>query len=273
MPNIRTLIADDNRVFCSSLKDFLDQEPDIETVGVCHNGKEVLNELEEKEVDALILDLMMPHMDGIGVLKKISSWDLDNLRIIMITAFGDEKIARNASSLGVDYYILKPLNMQQLVARLRQIFSESGFFEKQPMGSSFTVNEGNTVLYARNEENINQKKSLDQKVTAAIQKLGIPAHIKGYHYLRCAIKLVIKDIKYMSQVTKKLYPEVAKKYDTTSSRVERAVRHAIEVAWEKGNRQAMENMFGTTLSDKKDRPTNSQFIARIADGIKLKNNY
>lgn len=247
---IRVLIADDNREFCSILKDFFSNNPDFDLVDVCANGLEVLEALSKKETDVLILDLIMPHMDGIGVLEKMTDMKGDQRpKIIILTAFGQENITQKAVSLGADYYILKPFNLQVLGDRVRQVVRDK--VEAAPRAIPFT------------------RRDLEVDVTRIIHEIGVPAHVKGYQYLRDAIMLVVEEINYLGAVTKELYPAIADKYDTTPSRVERAIRHAIELAWDRGDLDRINKFFGYTINGERGKPTNSEFIAIIADKLRL----
>ncbi len=258
--NIKVLIADDNREFCGILQEYFTSEPDFELVGVCTNGMEVLDLIEKEEVEVLILDLIMPYMDGIGVLEKLNELNLQNeLKIIILTAFGQENITQKAVQLGADYYILKPFNLQVLGERVRQIARDVKIKTQARITTpSVTVQPVTT-------------KNLEVEVTKVIHEIGVPAHVKGYQYLRDAIMLVVDEINYLGAVTKELYPAIAQKYDTTPSRVERAIRHAIELAWDRGDIDKINKFFGYTVSGERGKPTNSEFIAIIADRLRLEN--
>lgn len=255
---IKVLIADDNREFCEILKDYFNNEDDFKLAGVCANGMEVLDVLGKQDVEVLILDLIMPYMDGISVLEKINELSLERPpKIIILTAFGQENITQKAVQLGADYYILKPFNLQVLGDRVRQIARDAT-----------THTETRTPSAAIQVHNISPK-NLEVEVTKVIHEIGVPAHVKGYQYLRDAIMLVVEEINYLGAVTKELYPTIAQKYDTTPSRVERAIRHAIELAWDRGDIDKINKVFGYTVSGEKGKPTNSEFIAIIADRLRL----
>lgn len=247
---VRVLIADDNREFCELLKDFLSQQPDFELVGVAYNGLEALQILEETRPNVVILDIIMPHLDGIGVLEKFASSSLPyRPKFIILTALGQEAITQRAVELGADYYIVKPFNFSVLASRIKQL--GDGTASSIPF-----------VAPAK-------PRNLDMAVTNIIHEIGVPAHIKGYHYLRDAILMVVEEINLLGGITKELYPMIAHKYNTTPSRVERAIRHAIELAWDRGNVDAISKFFGYTVSMAKGKPTNSEFIAMIADKLRL----
>lgn len=247
---IRVLIADDNKDFCELLVESLSEQKDIEVVGVAHNGNDVLRLAGEKKPDIMILDIIMPHLDGIGVLERLNSMGLENRpKVIMLTAFGQENITQKIVELGADYYVLKPFDLNVLIARIRQM-----------------VNSTTPASPLMNQSKI---KNLDTEVTNIIHEIGVPAHIKGYLYLREAILMVVEEIELLGAVTKELYPLVAEKFGTTPSRVERAIRHAIEVAWNRGNVELINNLFGYTINLDKGKPTNSEFIAMIADKLRM----
>lgn len=254
---IKVLIADDNREFCGILKEYFSRESDFELVGVCANGIEVLDVLGKKDVEVLVLDIIMPYMDGIGVLEKLDKLQLAKRpKVIILSAFGQENVTQKAVQLGADYYILKPFNLQVLGDRVRQVVEETSMRidRSEPM----------TMMISSSAP-----KNLEVEVTKIMHEIGVPAHVKGYQYLRDAIILVVEDINYLGAVTKELYPAIAKKYDTTPSRVERAIRHAIELAWDRGDTEKINKFFGYTVNGEKGKPTNSEFIAIIADKLRL----
>jgi two-component system response regulator (stage 0 sporulation protein A) len=250
------VIVDDNKEFCELLKEHLDEVDEFEVKGTAFDGIEGVKELKEKNPDILILDLIMPKLDGIGVMEKIHESNIINdTKIIVLTAFGQEKFTKKVVDLGASYYIMKPFNLDKLSHRIKQLMS--------PPSSSSS---GQAITKGDIE---NKNKNLDVKITEILHHLGVPANIKGYLYLREAIELVINDIELLGSITKKVYPHVSESFKTTPSRVERAIRHAIEVTWDRGNMQALNNYFGNTVSAKSGKATNSQFIARIADKLRL----
>jgi len=255
---IKVLIADDNREFVELLRDYMEEQKDLEVIGLAYNGNEVLELLETSEPDVMILDIIMPHLDGLGVLEKLKSFNFSKQpKIIMLTAFGQENITQRAVELGASYYILKPFDMEVLVNRIRQVV------KNQFVSQRSYVNNG--IGY----RNPIRSKNLDGNITNIIHELGVPAHIKGYSYLREAIIMVYNDIEILSAITKSLYPRIATKFNTTPSRVERAIRHGIEVAWQRGNIEALKMMFGYTINTSKAKPTNSEFIAMVADKLRI----
>lgn len=253
---MKIVVADDNREFNELLSSYLSMQPDFEVVGNAYDGKEVLEILKDHQVDVLILDIVMPHLDGIGVLEALSGEE-QKPHVIMLTAFGHENITRRAVELGASYYVLKPFDMDLLSDRIRQI---SG----TPVPSSFSETAATKVSMEKQH-----RRPLNEEVTGILHQIGIPAHIKGYLYLRDAILMVVEDIDLLGSITKILYPEIAVLFDTTASRVERAIRHAIEVAWSRNNVDIIKKFFGYTIDAEKGKPTNSEFIAMIADHLRL----
>ena len=261
---ITVLIADDNQEFSKTLATYLGNEKDMEVVGMAKDGVEAVEQIKELLPDVAILDVIMPHLDGLGVLEKINNSNMVKTPIcIMLSAVGQDKITQRAIALGADYYVVKPFDIELLIKRIRDIKN----FKPIPK-NNFIAREAPVRKYIE----INNNKSpenLEALVTNVIHEVGVPAHIKGYQYLREAIMMVINDIEVLNQITKSLYPQIATKFDTTPSRVERAIRHAIEVAWGRGEPGMVENIFGYTVSASKGKPTNSEFIAMIADKLRL----
>jgi two-component system response regulator (stage 0 sporulation protein A) len=243
----RVLVADDNREFCDLLAQYIQSQTDFKLVGTAQNGRQVLELVQSEAPDVIVLDIIMPHLDGIGVLEQLNALGLARRpKVIMLTAFGQESIAQRVVALGADYYILKPFDLAVLAKRIRQIAS------------------GQPVRPVQAET-----RSLDIEVTDVLHEIGIPAHIKGYLYLREAICLVVQRVELLGGVTKELYPSIAKRYATTPSRVERAIRHAIEVAWNRGNVDVIHSLFGHTINSDRGKPTNSEFIAMVADKLRM----
>ncbi len=260
------LIADDNADFAMTLVKYLEKEEDMEVIGIAKNGKEACDMVTNTEPDVLLLDVIMPYLDGIGVLEYINSANLTKRPMcIMLSAVGQAKITQTAISLGAEYYVVKPFDIEVLIKRIKEIKNY-----KPTTAQNCYSNRENKIPYIDiSENNKKDKEMLEALVTNIIHELGVPAHIKGYQYLREAIIMVTKDIDVINQITKQLYPEIARKYKTTPSRVERAIRHAIEVAWARGEQQTVESIFGYTISAAKGKPTNSEFIAMIADKLRL----
>ena len=261
------IIVDDNNEFCNILRDYLMRQKDIAVTGIASNGVSALKLIEEKKPDLIILDIIMPILDGLGVLERLNTMDLNPLpHIIILSAVGQEKITQRAISLGADYYVIKPFDMEVLIKRIRQMLdiATSSDNEKRPLTN---IDKG------ENKININQPIDMNMidQITDIVHKIGIPAHIKGYMYVREAIRMVVNDMNLLSAVTKELYPIIGKTYNTTASRVERAIRHAIEVAWCRGDVETINKIFGYTINNEKGKPSNSEFIAMVADKLRLQN--
>ncbi|TLS53012.1 sporulation transcription factor Spo0A [Paenibacillus antri] len=274
MHKIEVLLADDNREFANLLSEYISEQEDLSVAGVAYNGEEVMEMIEEKGIvpDVLILDIIMPHLDGLGVLERLRELNLDPApKIVMLTAFGQENITQKAVQLGASYYILKPFDMDVLVNRIRQL--AAGPVPQVSSGSSGgTLSSISSQMRKRPSllsSKPQGKPNLDASITNIIHEVGVPAHIKGYQYLRDAITMVYNNIELLSAVTKTLYPAIAEKYRTTPSRVERAIRHAIEVAWTRGNIDSISHLFGYTINISKAKPTNSEFIAMVADKLRI----
>lgn len=256
---IKVCLVDDNKELVSMLESYVAAQDDMEVIGTAYNGQECLNLLTDKQPDVLVLDIIMPHLDGLAVLEKMRHIErLKQPSVIMLTAFGQEDVTKKAVDLGASYFILKPFDMENLTSHIRQVSGKANAMIKRPLPSfrSATTVDG-------------KPKNLDASITSIIHEIGVPAHIKGYMYLREAISMVYNDIELLGSITKVLYPDIAKKYNTTASRVERAIRHAIEVAWSRGNIDSISSLFGYTVSMSKAKPTNSEFIAMVADKLRL----
>ncbi|WP_026906641.1 sporulation transcription factor Spo0A [Paucisalibacillus globulus] len=255
MDKISICLVDDNRDLINLMEEFFEEQPDIEVVGTAYNGKDCLTLVEEKKPDVLILDIIMPHVDGLAVLNMLreKGKPSNEPHVIMLTAFGQEEVMKKAVDLGASYFILKPFDLENLAEQIRQVNGRSVLSNRSTIG-------------VKKER---KKKDLEASITNIIHEIGVPAHIKGYMYLREAITMVYNDIELLGSITKVLYPDIAKKFNTTSSRVERAIRHAIEVAWSRGNIDSISALFGYTVSISKAKPTNSEFIAMVADRLRL----
>ena len=261
----KVLIADDNYEFAITLQKFLGADDEIEIVGVVDDGEEAYAQIINKNPDIVLLDLIMPHLDGLGVLEQLAKTQLLKKPIcIMVSAVGQDKITQKAIALGADYYIVKPFDVTLLIQRIKEIKNYNPEENKKTniLGKEIK----SQYVYIEDESD---KNNLEALVTNIIHEVGVPAHIKGYQYLREAIIMVVNNINMINQITKELYPEIAYKFNTTPSRVERAIRHAIEVAWGRGDQQVVESIFGYTVSASKGKPTNSEFIAMISDKLRL----
>lgn len=262
---IRILIADDNNDFVNTLTTYFNSQEDVEIIGIARDGQEAFNKIIMEKPTVALLDVIMPHLDGIGVLEKLISSNVPLPICIMLSAVGQDNVTAQAVNLGASYYVLKPFKMDVLMKRIRELVNEPT--EKRNT-QILNIKEMNSN-YVNIKNEATKEEILEVKVTNIIHEIGVPAHIKGYQYLRDGIIMVVNNIEVINQITKQLYPDLAKKYKTTPSRVERAIRHAIEVAWNRGQIEITQNIFGYTVNSNKGKPTNSEFIAMIADKLRL----
>ena len=260
------LIADDNQEFSQTLANYIHEQDDMEVIGIAKDGEEAIDMITNIMPDIALLDVIMPHLDGVGVLEKLSIIQIEKKPLcIMLSAVGQDKITQKAVGLGAEYYVVKPFDIELLIKRIRELKN----FTPNKTVNSFIgkdIKAQYVDIPANGEKN---QENLEALVTNIIHEVGVPAHIKGYQYLREAIIMVVNDIDVINQITKSLYPKIAYKFNTTPSRVERAIRHAIEVAWGRGDQKTVEKIFGYTISAAKGKPTNSEFIAMIADKLRL----
>jgi len=274
MTELNIAIADDNPQILSLLNDILEEQEGFRVVGKADNGEDAYHMIMNTNPDIVLMDIIMPRLDGISVMEQVkkNSEMKKSPSFIMITAAGSENITREAFRMGANYYIMKPFNKDMIVDKIRQV--GRGPVEES-MPKTAMVEEPSMAApparrlkpYVNREEYIEQ--NLENDVTQMFHEIGIPAHIKGYQYLRDAIDMSVRDQEMLMSVTKILYPTIAKKHQTTPSRVERAIRHAIEVAWSRGKMDTINELFGYTVSTGKGKPTNSEFVALIADKIRL----
>ena len=248
---LRILIADSNEDLRVMLTELISEEEDMTVVSAASNGNEALELLREHKPDVLLMDLVLPKLDGFGVLRQIGDTGA-NPAVVVTSAFVTDNVMAKCSELGATLFVSMPCDASSVISSLRLA---------SDMRSRPNLRRENTD--ARTEP------SLDAVVTEVIHEIGVPAHIKGYQYLREAIILAVNDMDVINAVTKVLYPAVAKKFGTTPSRVERAIRHAIEVAWDRGDLETLQKYFGYTVSNIKGKPTNSEFVAMIADRLTL----
>ena len=241
------LIADSSEEFCSSLSSTLQRVGGFQIVGTAGDGEQAIRMTMDKKPEILVLDLMLSKQDGISVLKAIDRMDRKPVTLAT-SGFVTEYVANATANLGVRYLMLKPCDMSAIAERLEEIRG----------GESLRINVRRPG-----------KTNIETMVTGIIHEIGVPAHIKGYQYLREAIIIAVNDMDVINAITKVLYPQVAKTFQTTPSRVERAIRHAIEVAWDRGDLDTLQRFFGYTVSNTKGKPTNSEFIALIADKLQL----
>ena len=244
----KILVADAGDDFRRELVRLLSEEPDIQVVGDTGDGEELVRMTQQLDPDLVLMDMVLVRLDGVAVLQKLEGVRRDGRpKVMILSGFARRNAAQLAAQYGADYYLLKPCHTDTICERIRQLTGGEEIADPD-------------TLYQYNLEN---------RVTAVIHEIGVPAHIKGYHYLREAILYTIKDMEAINAVTKVLYPAVAKRFNTTASRVERAIRHAIEVAWDRGDLETLQKYFGYTVSNAKGKPTNSEFIAMIADRLQL----
>ena len=269
MENVNVVIVDDNPMILNTLDEVISSEAGLSVIGRADNGKDAIDMIKDTQPDVVLLDLVMPQMDGITVVENIKKKTsmLKNPAFIILSAVGGEQMTEEAFQAGANYFLMKPFDKDILVNKIRRIGKRPvrpvpGKVLEAPLKAA-TPEEA-----AMNREEY-MKEHLETDITKMLHELGIPAHIKGYQYLRDAISMVGRDREMMEAVTKILYPEIAKKNYTSSSRVERAIRHAIEVAWGRGSLEVIDELFGYTISTGKGKPTNSEFIALIADKICL----
>ncbi|MDO4732163.1 MAG: sporulation transcription factor Spo0A [Bacillota bacterium] len=248
MDKYRILIVDDDHSFTSSLEEFFEPFEEYQICGIAENGQKALDLIIQEHPDIVLLDLVMPILDGIGVLEKLPELKLERPpQILFITSFSQQNLTKRAMDLGAAYYMVKPIDLESMEKRIRQI-------RQEPLETTVSSQNSNSV---------------ELEITRILHQMGVPAHVKGYQYLRDAISLVSEEVNLMGAVTKELYPMIGDKYDTTASRVERAIRHAIELAWDRGNVEMMNKYFGYTINIERGKPTNSEFIAMIADKIRM----
>ena len=242
------LIADNSEEFCTALSSALQRTDRFTIAGIANDGERAMGLLEERRPDILVLDLMLAKKDGLSLLKGMAAWER-RPAVVATSGFMTDFVASAAASLGVAYLMLKPCDTQALVDRLEEL----------------SIDSARPILPRRPSPG----QSIESLVTGIIHEIGVPAHIKGYQYLREAIIIAVNDMDVINAITKVLYPQVAKTFGTTPSRVERAIRHAIEVAWDRGDLDTLQRFFGYTVSNTKGKPTNSEFIALIADKLQL----
>ena len=239
-------MADASEEFRRLLVETLRGEGDLSVVGETGDGEAAVELCRQRQCDVLVMDMILASLDGVEVLSKVSAMT-PKPKVLVISSFASGSVADLAAAKGADYFMMKPCRTSAVVERVRQM-----------------------VTGARPAEEDTRGQGLESTVTAIIHEIGVPAHIKGYQYLREAIMITVEDMDVINAVTKVLYPEVAKRFGTTASRVERAIRHAIEVAWDRGDLETLQKFFGYTVSNAKGKPTNSEFIAMISDRIRLK---
>jgi two-component system response regulator (stage 0 sporulation protein A) len=258
MGKLNVAIADDNESMRELLGNIVSNDEELHLIGTAKDGEEACNLIKEKEPDVVLLDIVMPKLDGLGVLDKIRQDETLKNRpsFLMISAVSNERITEDAFAKGADYYIMKPFDNSIILDRIKTVLRRRSAKDVLRVPGF-----DRAELYTM--------QTLEEDVTEIIHEVGVPAHIKGYQYLREAIIMSVNNMDMLNSITKILYPEIAKKFQTTPSRVERAIRHAIEVAWSRGKMDTLDDLFGYTISNGKGKPTNSEFIALITDKIRL----
>ncbi len=256
---INVLIADADVEFAERLSRSITGDFKINVCDIVSNGYQVIEKVDIMKPDVLIMDLVLPNIDGIGILERLKSkkQEFENFympKIIVLSTFKQDKTAQDCINLGADYYMVKPVSFDSLRSTVRRLCDAA---------------EDKKVSALNRKHSIQDSYDVETMVTEIIHEIGIPAHIKGYQYLRHAIMLVIDNMDIINSITKTLYPTVAQDFKTTPSRVERAIRHAIEVAWDRGDTETLDSIFGYTIATSKGKPTNSEFIAMIADRLRL----
>lgn len=271
--SISVLLADDSEEFVKEVKDYLETEDDITLAGVAYDGREAFEMILETNPDVVILDMIMPYIDGLGVLKKIKNTKMEKEPVcMMLSGVGQERSTQKAVDLGAQYFMMKPFEMETLMDRIRE-FSDTN--SRQTAASVVKKSKNmeeqiDSAIQSAGKTTQADLSDVEVIVTEIIHEVGVPAHIKGYQFIRSAILMAIRDMEIINHITKQLYPDLAKLYKTTPSRVERAIRHSIEVAWNRGKSETMDKLFGYTVSCEKGKPTNSEFIAMIADNVRLR---
>jgi len=269
MDGSKVCIIDDNITFASALEKKINYSQKFVVEHVAANGKEAMTYIKMSLPDVIITDIVMPVMDGLDVIRAVRQ-KIENYNpvIIVISAIGGENYTKKCIEMGADYYFVKPLDIDEfakkieyLIVRDEMAISANQYFENPvKTASAASAYSGSAI-----QKNV---KNYHILITETLRELGVPAHIKGYTYIREAIKMVVKNQDLLGQITKELYPGIAQKFQTTPSRVERAIRHAIEVAWSRGKVEEIDSIFGYTIDNSKGKPTNSEFIAMIADRIR-----
>ena len=257
MDEIRVLLVDDNAEMRRSLHEQLSKQEGLRVTGECANGLEALEALGKGDVDVMVLDIIMPQMDGYALMEEMRRQQLPHMpRIIVTTALGRDDFVMRAVELGATFFLAKPFDAQSVRNRVRDCVALKEGRHIEPR-SRTVVRMG--------------EKSVDERISTMFITMGIPAHIKGYTFLREAVKMVIGNPDIINRITKELYPGIARTYDTSASKVERAIRHAIEVAWTRGKIENINDIFGYNVYTRNDKPTNGEFIALIADKLMLEN--
>ena len=249
---LKVLVADDNKEFTDAIAEYLRKENYVSKVYEAYDGEEAWSLLQQEKPDVVVLDIIMPKLDGIGFLRKSinNGINMNDVTVVCMSVSGSDKTMETVFGMGADHFLINPQSPKSVSDLIRTLTDnhDSNGYQGAVLPGDY---------------------DLETVVTDVIHDLGVPAHIKGYHYVRTAIIMAVENMDMLNYITKRLYPEIAKKYHTTSSRVERAIRHSIEVAWSRGHQETMDEIFGYTIHTYKGKPTNSEFIAMVADRIRL----
>lgn len=253
MEKIRVMLADDNQSILRLLTDFFDRKQDIELVAAVSDGAAIIDTVREHSPDILVMDVIMPHKDGFMALEELNHLDeMLRPKVIVLTGLSRDDFIMRAIRLGAGYYMVKPFDMNVLYSRIVEMACEES-----------------AVVDVAQPEMPSGMESVDEQITNLFLTIGIPAHIKGYQYLREAVHMVIDNHDVINRITKELYPGIARKFSTSASKVERAMRHAIEVAWTRGRLDTVNQMYGYKVFAKDDKPTNGEFISCVAEKIQV----
>ncbi|MGE5604612.1 MAG: sporulation transcription factor Spo0A [Bacteroidota bacterium] len=261
MSEINIVIADNNRELCATLADLIELQEDMELIGTAYDGIEALQIVEETKPNVLILDITMPYLDGIGVLEKLAEFEQPPI-VIILTAFEQEAMIQRLITMGASYYMVKPFDAATLIERIRQFAKKH---QSSPLKTIKTSEEPGIYASNRREKTNSQ---LELEVSKLFHEMGIPAHFRGYAYLRDAIIMAAREVEVLGNITKNLYPRIAEKYRSSASGVESAIRHTIEIGWERGNSEFIRDFFGAE-NGKNRFPTTASFIAKVADKLRL----
>ena len=252
MNKIRVMLADDNSSMLRLLNDYFARKDDIEVVASVSDGSEVMDAVMQHGPDVLVMDIIMPHRDGFMALEELSKMDeMARPKVIVLTGLSRDDFIMRAIRMGASYYMVKPFDMHLLYSRIQEV-----------------MNENAEACMPEKREAAQALESVDEQITNLFLTLGIPAHIKGYQYLRTAVHMVLENHDVINRITKELYPGIAQNYNTSASKVERAMRHAIEVAWSRGRLDTVNKMYGYKVFDAMDKPTNGEFISCVSEKIK-----
>lgn len=265
---IKVLLVDDNQQFTKVLEAYLKEKTDIEVVGVAEDGWTCLNLIEQQCPDVVLLDMIMPRLDGLGVLDRLQMMQVQP-KVIMLTAYVNESMIQRAMMKGALDYLIKPFALESIYERIKEVCSLYPMMVMEPGSVMGNLALSDAMPMYRYMPPVKKRKPVEVEVTTLLHDMGVPAHVKGYQYLRDAILMILEDTQLLAGITKELYPKIAEKYNTTPSRVERAIRHAIELAWGRGNVDLITEYFGYTVNLEKGKPTNSEFIAMVSDRIRL----